>query len=116
MDKGTGEEVLTFIGFMDFATFLRLERNHFHALPFSGIPFCLWVVLGLFGGFDDGLACLHDFMSSGLATDLFDVCTELPEDLPGNLMGGAAELLDIGTEPVESVGIDLFTDTAAILN
>ena len=63
MDKGTGEEVLTFIGFMDFATFLRLERNHTLALPFSGIPFCVWVVLGLFGGFDDGLACLDDFIA-----------------------------------------------------
>jgi len=107
---------------MGFATFPRLERNRFHALLFSGIPFCLWVVLGLFGGFDDGLACLDDFIaglrrpdtnkewtgSSGLATYLSDVCTELPEDLDGNLIGGAAELLDIGTEPVESVGIGLF--------
>ena len=121
-DKGTGEEVLTFIGFMGFATVPRLERNRFHALLFLDIPFCLWVVSGLFGGFDDGLACLDDFVaglkkpdtykewtgSSGLATDLFDVCTELPEDLDRNLIGGTTELLDIGTEPVESVGIGLF--------
>ena len=121
-DKGTGEEVLTFIGFMGFATVPRLERNRFHALLFLDIPFCLWVVSGLFGGFDDGLACLDDFVaglkkpdtykewtgSSGLATDLFDVCTELPEDLDRNLIGGTTELLDKGTEPVESVGIGLF--------
>ena len=39
---------------------------------------------------------------------MFDVCTELPEDLDRNLIGGTTELLDIGTEPVESVGIGLF--------
>lgn len=107
---------------MGFATVPRLERNRFHALLFLDIPFCLWVVSGLFGGFDDGLACLDDFVaglkkpdtykewtgSFGLATDLFDVCTELPEDLDRNLIGRTTELLDIGTEPVESVGIGLF--------
>ena len=39
---------------------------------------------------------------------MFDVCTELPEDLDRNLIGRTTELLDIGTEPVESVGIGLF--------
>ena len=48
---------------MGFATVPRLERNRFHALLFLDIPFCLWVVSGLFGGFDDGLACLDDFVA-----------------------------------------------------
>ena len=61
--KATGEEVLTFIGFMGFANFPRLERNRLPALPFAGIPFCLWVVLGLFGGFNDRSACLDNFVA-----------------------------------------------------
>ena len=39
---------------------------------------------------------------------MFDVCIELLEDPDGNLIGGAAGLLNVGTETVESVGIGLF--------
>lgn len=121
-DKGIGEEVLIFIGFMGFANFFRLERNRFFVLFFVGIFFRLWVVLGLFGGFYDGSVFFDNLVVGlkkldigkewiglfGLVIDLFDVCIELLEDLDGNLIGGVVGLLNVGIEIVEFVGIGFF--------